>query len=63
MPNFESRIDPAEIGKGMIDWPVLLAAARDAGVEDYFVEQEAPYTRPVLDTLRDNYHFLAAVGG
>lgn len=61
VPNFESRIDPAEIGKGVTDWPKLLAAARDAGVENYFVEQEAPYTRPVLDTLRDNFNYLSAV--
>lgn len=61
VPNFDSRIDPAEIGKGITDWPALLAAARDTGVEDYFVEQEAPYTRPVLDSLRDNFGFLSTV--
>lgn len=61
VPNFDSRIDPAEIGKGITDWPALLAAARDAGVENYFVEQEAPYTRPVLDSLRDNFSFLSTV--
>lgn len=62
VPNLESRIEPAEIGKGVTDWRALLAAAREAGIENYFVEQEAPYTRPVLDTLRDNFNFLSAVG-
>lgn len=63
VPNLESRMDPAEIGKGVTDWRALLAAAGRAGIEHYFVEQEAPYTRPVLDTLRDNFRFLTAVSG
>ncbi len=61
VPNFDSRIDPAETGNGITDWPALLAAARDAGVENYFVEQEAPYIRPVLDSLRDNFRFLSTI--
>lgn len=61
VPNLESRMDPAEIGKGVTDWRALLAAARKAGIENYFVEQEAPYLRPVLDTLRDNFNYLSAV--
>lgn len=61
MPNVLFDMDPADIGRGIIDWPKLLGAARTAGIDRFFVEQEAPYTRPALDSLRDNFAYLAAV--
>lgn len=60
-PNVLLDMDPADIGRGIIDWPKLLGAARGAGIDRFFVEQEAPYTRPALESLRDNFTYLAAV--
>lgn len=41
-----------EVGRGVIDWDPILAAARATGVRGYFIEQEPPYLRPVMDSLR-----------
>ncbi|WP_447752423.1 sugar phosphate isomerase/epimerase family protein [Sphingopyxis fribergensis] len=60
-PNVLLQMDPAEIGRGVTDWPKLLAAAHAAGIDRFFVEQEAPYVRPALDSLRDNFTYLAGV--
>lgn len=58
-PNYLLHQDPAEIGQGIIDWPKLIAAAKAEGITRFFVEQEAPYAKPVLEILADNYAFLA----
>ena len=34
--------DSVALGDGMIDWRAVLAAARKAGVEQYFIEDESP---------------------
>lgn len=34
--------DSVALGEGMIDWRATLAAARKAGVEQYFIEDESP---------------------
>ena len=60
-PNVLLEMDPAEVGKGIIDWPKLLSASRATGIGRFFVEQEAPYTRPALVSLRANFDYLASV--
>lgn len=40
-----------EVGRGVIDWKAVIAAAKAVGVRGAFVEQEAPYTRPVFESL------------
>jgi sugar phosphate isomerase/epimerase len=59
--NTRMILNPAQIGEGIVDWKVLLAAVRDARVEIAYVEQEAPFARPALDYARDNLRFLAAM--
>lgn len=54
----------AEVSLGAIRWPDVIAAARAAGVAAAFVEQEAPYRRPVFESLaisRDQLRRLGAV--
>jgi sugar phosphate isomerase/epimerase len=34
--------DDVALGAGMVDWPAVLRAAKDAGVEHYFIEDESP---------------------
>lgn len=41
-----------EIGRGVIDWGPVMTAAKAAGVKGFFIEQEPPYLRPVMDSLR-----------
>ncbi|WP_443749317.1 sugar phosphate isomerase/epimerase family protein [Asticcacaulis solisilvae] len=41
-----------EVGRGVIDWGPVLATARETGVKGYFIEQELPYLRPVMESLR-----------
>lgn len=48
----------AEIGRGKIDWNGLLPVAAANGVTHYFVEHEAPYLRPVLESLQASSDFL-----
>lgn len=46
------------IGKGTIDWPAVFAAAAKAPIHSYFVEQEAPFTQPPLDALKESIAYL-----
>src|SRR5215472_4661319 len=50
--NFVFQQDPTEVGTGIIDWKRLLPAAHAAGVDGFFVEQEAPFTRPRIEAAR-----------
>ena len=47
-----------EVGNGVIDIAKVLAAAAEAGVEHYFVEQDQTPGDP-LDSLRQSYDYLA----
>ena len=49
-----------EAGKGVLDWPKILKAARDAGVRHYFVEQDQTPGNPV-DSLRVSFEYLRAL--
>lgn len=46
-----------EVGSGSIDWVKVLEAARAAGVEHYFVEQDVTPGDP-LDSLRKSWAYL-----
>ena len=60
-PNFVLQQDPTEVGSGMIDWPKLLPAAYAAGVRGFFVEQEAPFAHPRLESAKISFDYLAGV--
>ena len=51
-----------ELGRGFIDYKPIFAAARAAGIVHAFAEQEAPYTRPQLESAIVSYKFLRAMG-
>ncbi|MGH6909957.1 MAG: sugar phosphate isomerase/epimerase family protein, partial [Phenylobacterium sp.] len=57
-PNFVFQQDPTEIGSGMIDWKKLLPAAYAAGIRDFFVEQEAPFAKPRLESIQVSFNYL-----
>ncbi|HEX5263772.1 MAG TPA: sugar phosphate isomerase/epimerase [Phenylobacterium sp.] len=57
-PNFAFQQDPTEVGSGTIDWKRLLPASYAAGVRGYFVEQEAPYDKPRMESVRISGEYL-----
>jgi sugar phosphate isomerase/epimerase len=57
----EPEYESVEIGKGVINWKPTFEAARAAGVKGFFIEQEAPYRRPILDSLAMSVAYLKAL--
>ena len=52
----------AELGRGVIDWPAVFRAARQAGVRGWYVEQDPPHARPVLESLAISLAALRRLG-
>lgn len=52
----------AEIGEGNLNWPAILSAARDAGVEWYCVEQDDCYGSDPFDCLKTSLENLHEMG-
>jgi sugar phosphate isomerase/epimerase len=53
------RPEPTELGRGAMDYKPIFAAAKKAGVEQYYVEQEPPFTEmPAMEAIRVDYDFL-----
>jgi sugar phosphate isomerase/epimerase len=57
-PNFALSMEPTEVGAGIMDWPAVLRAGRDAGVEHFLVEQEPPFSRPEMESARLSFRYL-----
>jgi sugar phosphate isomerase/epimerase len=57
-PDFEGGVAPTEVGSGMMDWRRLLPAAYAAGVRDFVVEQEPPFTGRPIDSLAKSFAYL-----
>ena len=52
----------AEIGEGNMNWPAILQAAEEGGVEWYLVEQDTCYGRDPFESLAISYRNLQAFG-
>ncbi len=52
----------AEVGEGNLNWPAILQACREAGVEWYAVEQDADFRRDAFDSLQTSYNNLKSMG-
>lgn len=59
-PGREPRM--AEIGEGNLNWPAILQAAQESGVEWYLVEQDECYGRDPFESLAISYRNLRALG-
>jgi sugar phosphate isomerase/epimerase len=57
-PNFSLQQDPCEVGQGIIDWNTLLAKAYRANVHQFYVEQEPPFSKPRLESVRISFDYL-----
>lgn len=50
---------PAELGRGVPDYRPIFAAAAQAAVEQYYVEQEPPFKdMPALEAIKVDYEYL-----
>jgi sugar phosphate isomerase/epimerase len=56
--NFALKMDPTEVGSGKQDWARILPAARKAGVEHFYVEQEPPFAMARMDAAAKSYGYL-----
>jgi sugar phosphate isomerase/epimerase len=53
------RPDPTELGRGHVDYKPIFAAAKKAGLEWYYVEQEPPFKdMPVMEAIKVDYEYL-----
>ncbi|MCE7797990.1 sugar phosphate isomerase/epimerase [Sphingobium sufflavum] len=52
-------MDPAEVGSGKQDWARILPAAYDAGVRNFYVEQEPPFVIPRMDAVEKSFAYLS----
>jgi sugar phosphate isomerase/epimerase len=53
----------AELGRGSVDYKPIFAAALEAGLQHYFVEQEGPFARmSPLEAAQVDYDYLRAIG-
>jgi sugar phosphate isomerase/epimerase len=59
-PEREQRM--AEIGEGNMNWPAILQAAEESGVEWWLVEQDECYGRDPFESLAISYRNLRAMG-
>jgi sugar phosphate isomerase/epimerase len=48
----------AEIGEGNLNWPAIIKAAKEGGVEWYLVEQDTCYGRDPFESLAISFQFL-----
>jgi sugar phosphate isomerase/epimerase len=52
----------AELGRGVIDYKPLFAAAKKSGLQHYFVEQEGPFARmSPIQAAQADYDYLHAI--
>jgi sugar phosphate isomerase/epimerase len=59
-PEREQRM--AEIGEGNLNWPAILQAAAEGGVEWYLVEQDDCYGRNPFESLEISFRNLRSMG-
>ena len=52
--------EPASValGEGVIDWKKVISTAKANGTKAFFYEQEAPFTRPILDSVKISGDYL-----
>jgi sugar phosphate isomerase/epimerase len=56
--------EPASValGEGVVDWKKVISTAKANGTKAFFYEQEAPYTRPVLESVKISGDYLKKLG-
>lgn len=58
IPNTNNKMNSAIIGKGLVNWTAVLAAARKSAVSRAYLEIEEPYNPSPLGMVKASYEFL-----
>ena len=58
IPNTNNKMNSAIIGKGMVNWTAVLAAARKSAVSRAYLEIEEPYNPSPLGMVKASFEFL-----
>ena len=58
IPNNNMKMISAIIGKGIIDWKTVLAAAHKTKVERAFLEIEEPYDPSAMEMVKQSFDYL-----
>jgi sugar phosphate isomerase/epimerase len=53
--------ESARLGQGTIDYVPIIRAARRAGIEHYYVEEEPPFAMPPLQALEIDYRYAKSM--
>lgn len=61
LPNIALKMDPSDVGSGKLDWKMILPAAYSAGVRNFFLEQEAPFDKPRMESAENGFKFLSTL--
>ena len=61
IPNNNMKMISAIIGKGIIDWKAVLAAAHKTKLERAFLEIEEPYDPSALEMVKQSFDFMHGV--
>ena len=59
--NFSLQLDPTEVGSGQMAWAQILPAAYAAGVREFFVEQEPPFSGSRLAAIEKSFQYLMSL--
>jgi sugar phosphate isomerase/epimerase len=59
--NFAFQQDPKEVGRGIINWQQILPAARKAGIDQFFVEQEPPFAIDRFEAIAISSKYLLSL--
>jgi sugar phosphate isomerase/epimerase len=61
VPNINLKMDPTEVGSGKLDWAKILPAAWNAGVRNYYLEQEPPFEKGRMEAAEIGYKYLSTL--
>lgn len=61
VPNINLKMDPTEVGSGKLDWAKILPAAWNAGVRNYYLEQEPPFEEGRMEAAEIGYKYLSTL--
>jgi sugar phosphate isomerase/epimerase len=59
--DFGLSMSPATVGQGTQNWASILPAARAAGCQHFYVEQEPPFSIPRMTAVEQSFAYLAAL--
>jgi sugar phosphate isomerase/epimerase len=60
-PNTSLQIDTTSVGSGILPWPEILQAASEAGVSEFFVEQEPPFATTRISAAEQSIRYLKSL--